>query len=68
MTAPKPSPLPWWLESGPETCPFCEIRVHLEATYHCPACDQPICTTCAVTVFKTRQVLCPDCHSALDRS
>lgn len=68
MTTPKPSPTPWWLEPGPETCPFCEIRLHFEAIGYCSECDQPICPTCALEVLATRQVLCPECYSARARS
>ena len=54
----------WWLEPGPETCPFCEARFHFEATCYCSHCDQPICPACVIEVFASRQVLCPQCHDA----
>lgn len=63
-----PTPTPWWLEPGPETCPFCEIRLHFEAVCYCPECDQPICPTCVVEVYAPRQILCPECYRARERS
>jgi hypothetical protein len=68
MTAPKPSPRSWWLEPGTETCPFCEVRFQFEAACYCSECDEPICPACVVQIFATRQVLCPECHNAQERS
>ena len=51
----------WWLEPGAESCPFCAVRYHLEAAYHCSECDRAFCPACVVEVFLTRRVVCPDC-------
>lgn len=59
MTAPPP----WWLEPGPEICPFCEVHFHFEAASWCADCDRPLCQTCLIEVFSRRRVLCPDCHA-----
>lgn len=53
--------LPWWLEPGPEICPFCEGRIHFEALLFCATCDRPVCTTCLVDV--SRKALCPECYA-----
>lgn len=54
--------LPWWLEPGPESCPFCEGQLHFEALVYCADCDRPICPTCQVEVV-SRRVLCPECYA-----
>lgn len=50
--------LPWWLETGPETCPFCTGRLHVEVLSFCADCDRPVCPTCLV---EESRVLCPEC-------
>lgn len=54
--------LPWWLEEGPESCPFCDSRLHYEALLYCADCDRPVCPTCLVEHLESRSVLCPECH------
>lgn len=54
-------PLPWWLEAGPENCPFCAGRVHFEALAYCADCDRPVCPTCLVPADRA---LCPECAEA----
>lgn len=54
---------PWWLEAGPESCPFCESRVHFEAVVYCSDCDRPVCPTCLAELLESRSVLCPECHA-----
>lgn len=54
---------PWWLESGPETCQFCQRAFYYETGFHCVYCDRPICPACVETRFVTRTTLCPECHA-----
>lgn len=51
----------WWLESGPETCAFCEVRYNIEAACYCVECDRPVCPACFVEIRVTRRIYCPDC-------
>ncbi|SHF45415.1 hypothetical protein SAMN02745148_02664 [Modicisalibacter ilicicola DSM 19980] len=56
------SDVPWWLEAGPETCPFCQRRFHAEAGYYCVSCDRPLCCFCVLEQWETRSAICPDCR------
>lgn len=57
----------WWLEVGPETCSFCEVRYHYEIAVYCAGCDQPTCPYCIVFVERTREPACPQCATALEK-
>jgi hypothetical protein len=59
----KSKALPWWLEPGPEICPFCEVHLHFEVMLYCATCDRPICPTCQVEIMESRSVLCPECYA-----
>lgn len=52
----------WWADSGPDSCEFCEVSYYGETGYHCAMCDRPMCSSCIVTVFDGRRVLCPECE------
>lgn len=54
--------IPWWLEAGPQSCPFCEGRLHFEALLYCAECDRPICPTCLQELHESRSALCPECY------
>ncbi len=53
----------WWADSGPDSCEFCEVSYYGETGYHCAMCDRPMCSSCTVTVFDGRRVLCPECEA-----
>lgn len=54
--------IPWWLESGSETCDFCLRTFHYEAGYHCLHCDRPVCPVCVEVVKTTHSIVCPECR------
>ena len=53
--------VPWWLQPGTETCPFCEAGYPFGAGYYCIDCDRPICPVCVVEIHASRKVYCPQC-------
>lgn len=55
--------LPWWLEEGTESCPFCGNRFHFEALVYCRDCDRPICPACLVEGHRVR---CPECRTEME--
>jgi len=38
--------LPWWIDGGDETCPFCGQAYAYEMEYRCILCDAPVCPWC----------------------
>lgn len=58
----------WWLEPGPEQCSGCECQLHLEAMVHCAACDQALCTICAVGTEVVGVYLCCQCDRGTEDS
>lgn len=59
---PAREPVPWWVEGGSETCPFCLQSYVYELEIRCHDCDSPLCPQCVVTErFALVNHLCPDC-------
>ncbi|MEX0893432.1 MAG: hypothetical protein WEB88_14795 [Gemmatimonadota bacterium] len=52
----------WWLSRGSESCPVCFHRYVYEMEVRCTACDGPLCSQCAVTVWETHERFCPGCQ------
>lgn len=55
--------MPYWLESGTETCTGCTHDYVYEMEIRCVACDRGLCCHCVVTDRLTRESWCPECHA-----